>query len=51
MTGRDCKNCVNCDFTRGFMCTCHYSYDENEVKGTDKVSYCETCGQKIDYNE
>ena len=28
MTGRDCKNCVNCDFTRGFMCTCHYSYDE-----------------------
>ena len=27
MTGRDCKNCVNCDFTRGFMCTCHYSYD------------------------
>ena len=27
MTGRDCKNCVNCDLTRGFMCTCHYSYD------------------------
>ena len=30
MTGRDCKNCVNCDFTRGFMCTCHYSYDETQ---------------------
>ena len=28
MIGRDCKKCVNCDFTRGFMCTCHYSYDE-----------------------
>lgn len=27
MIGRDCKKCVNCDFTRGFMCTCHYSYD------------------------
>ena len=30
MTGRDCKNCVNCDLTRGFMCTCHYSYDETQ---------------------
>lgn len=29
-TDRDCKNCVNCDFTRGFMCTCHYSYDETK---------------------
>ena len=28
MTGRDCKNCVNCDFIKGFMCTCRYSYDE-----------------------
>ena len=25
---RNCKDCVNCDFVRGFMCTCHYSYDE-----------------------
>ena len=24
---KDCKNCVNCDFVKGFMCTCHYSYD------------------------
>lgn len=24
---KDCKNCNNCDFVRGFMCTCHYSYD------------------------
>ena len=23
----DCANCTNCDFIRGFMCTCHYSYD------------------------
>lgn len=27
---RDCKNCVNCDYVRGFMCTCHYSYDFEE---------------------
>lgn len=25
---KDCKNCVNCDFSWGFMCTCHYSYDD-----------------------
>ena len=25
---KDCKNCFNCDFVRGFMATCHYSYDE-----------------------
>ena len=24
---KDCNNCVNCDFVRGFMSTCHYSYD------------------------
>ena len=28
MSSRNCKNCVNCDFTKGFMCNCHYSYDE-----------------------
>lgn len=26
----DCKNCVNCDSVRGFMCTCHYSYDTDD---------------------
>lgn len=26
----DCKNCVNCDFVWGFMCTCHYSYDKDD---------------------
>lgn len=25
----DCKNCYNCDSIRGFMCTCHYSYEED----------------------
>lgn len=25
---RNCKKCVNCDGERGFMVTCHYSYDE-----------------------
>lgn len=24
---KDCASCMNCDFVRGFMCTCHYSYD------------------------
>lgn len=27
---KDCKNCVNCDFIWGFMCTCHYSYDDEK---------------------
>ena len=27
---KDCKDCVNCDFTKGFMCTCHYSYDDDK---------------------
>lgn len=26
---KDCERCVNCDFTWGFMCTCHYSYDKD----------------------
>ena len=26
----DCKNCLNCDFVWGFMCTCHYSYNDEE---------------------
>lgn len=26
---KDCKNCVNCDFVWGFMCTCRYSYDKD----------------------
>lgn len=25
---RDCSDCVNCASLHGFMCTCHYSYDE-----------------------
>lgn len=26
---RRCTNCANCDYRRGFMVTCHYSYDED----------------------
>ena len=26
----DCKDCMNCDFIWGFMCTCHYSYNDEE---------------------
>lgn len=26
----DCKDCMNCDFVWGFMCTCHYSYNDEE---------------------
>ena len=41
--------CPVCDC---YLTSVHFiSIDENEVKGTNKVSYCETCGQKIDYNE
>ena len=41
--------CPVCDY---YLTPVHFiPIDENEVKGTDKVSYCETCGQKIDYNE
>ena len=41
--------CPVCDC---YLTSVHFiSIDENEVKGTDKVAYCETCGQKIDYNE
>ena len=41
--------CPVCDC---YLTSVHFiSIDENEVNGTDKVSYCETCGQKIDYNE
>lgn len=25
---RECTNCVNCDYVRGFMITCRCSYDE-----------------------
>ena len=41
--------CPVCDC---YLTSVHFiSIDENDVNGTDKVSYCETCGQKIDYNE
>ena len=41
--------CPVCDC---YLTSVHFiSIDENEVKGTDKVSYCESCGQKIDWNE
>ena len=41
--------CPVCDC---YLTSVHFiSIDENEVKGTNKVSYCEMCGQKIDYNE
>ena len=26
---KDCKDCVNCDSIRGFICTCRYSYEDN----------------------
>lgn len=26
----DCKDCMNCDSIWGFMCTCHYSYNDEE---------------------
>ena len=26
---KDCKDCINCDSIRGFMCNCRYSYDDN----------------------
>lgn len=25
---KSCRECVNCDSTRGFMVNCHVSYDE-----------------------
>ena len=41
--------CPVCDC---YLTSVHFiSIDENEVRGTDKVSYCESCGQKIDWNE
>lgn len=30
---RDCKECVNCTYVRGFMCTCNVSYDEEREDG------------------
>lgn len=33
MSSRTCTNCVNCDAVRGFMCTCHYSYDFVDENG------------------
>ena len=45
---KDCIECVNCDYVRGFMCTCHYSYDtetEHIQVGQDvprsHANYCE----------
>lgn len=38
---KDCKDCVNCDFIRGFMCSCHYSYntkDSHIQVGQDNVN-------------
>lgn len=28
MNDKKCTDCVNCDAVRGFMVTCHYSYNE-----------------------
>lgn len=25
---RDCKECINCQAVRGFMCTCSYQFDD-----------------------
>lgn len=40
---KDCKDCVNCDFLHGFMCTCHCSYDEI----VDGVKYHVQTGQDV----
>ena len=47
------QNEVNvCPVCNYYLTPIHFiPIDENKVKGTDKVSYCEICGQKIDYNE
>lgn len=26
---KDCTECTNCDYIRGFMCSCRYSYDKD----------------------
>nr|DAY94074.1 MAG TPA: hypothetical protein [Caudoviricetes sp.] len=31
MRTKKCTDCVNCDAIRGFMVTCHYSYDTDEI--------------------
>lgn len=33
MSGKKCTDCVNCDSVRGFMCTCHYSYNKVDENG------------------
>jgi len=43
MAKKDCKNCVNCTSLHGFMCTCHYSYDEV----IDGQSYHTQVGQDV----
>lgn len=27
---KDCRKCKNCDHIRGFICICHYSYDDDK---------------------
>lgn len=36
---KDCKDCINCDSVRGFMCSCHYSY-------TNDTRHCQV-GQHV----
>ena len=40
---KKCTDCVNCDSVRGFICTCHYSYDEER----GGVKYHVQCGQDV----
>lgn len=55
---RKCTDCVNCDFVRGFMCTCHCSYNivkDNGIKihvqsGADhNINYANKCEHYTDY--
>ena len=44
---KSCVNCVNCDLVRGFMVTCHYSYDEQREDGMYHVQV----GQDVHKNQ
>ncbi len=43
---KKCTDCVNCDAIRGFMVTCHYSYDTEK----DGVKWHVQCGQDVHYS-
>ena len=43
---KKCTDCVNCDYIRGFMVTCHYSYNEER----DGRMWHVQCGQDVHYS-